>query len=226
MTHTDKIAIIDAAQTFLFVPGDRPERFDKAIASGADVVVIDLEDAVAPDAKNVARTAVARWISPVKPVMLRVNACDTSWFEDDLALARERGILGILLPKAEPNAATARVAETSPTVALIESARGVAGMLELGSDHPGMCRFALGDIDLSLDLGITASPAIFDPIRLQMVVVSRLRGLAPPIDGVSLNIDGGGEARCPPGEIHRLLRKACNTPTAGECDRRGVSAER
>ena len=72
------------ARSWLFVPGNRPERFEKALASGADAVIVDLEDAVAPADKGAAREAVAAWLSPDRPVYLRINAADTEWFEDDL----------------------------------------------------------------------------------------------------------------------------------------------
>jgi citrate lyase subunit beta/citryl-CoA lyase len=181
------VSLIDAACTFLFVPGDRPERFDKAVAARADIVVIDLEDAVAPGAKAAARATVARWLRTGQPVMLRVNACGTPWFEEDLKIAQHDGVLGIMLPKAEAGPATKRVAKLVPTVALVETARGVAIMTRLDGRNSGVRRLALGDIDLALDLGLGSNGAILDPIRLQMVVASRVLHLAPPIAGVTVN---------------------------------------
>ena len=64
-------------RSYLFVPGNRPERFDKALASGADAVIVDLEDAVPPDQKDAARAMVAAWLSAAKPVVVRINAADT-----------------------------------------------------------------------------------------------------------------------------------------------------
>ena len=81
-----------APVSYLFVPATRPERFDKALAAGADRVIIDLEDAVAPDDKNSAREALAAWLSKDVSVAIRINSADTSWFSDDLVLcAREGG---------------------------------------------------------------------------------------------------------------------------------------
>jgi citrate lyase subunit beta / citryl-CoA lyase len=177
---------IDTARTFLFVPSDRPDRFDKARDSGADIVVIDLEDAVAPSAKSRARAQVAAWLTPEKRVMVRLNGCGTSWFEEDMALARLPGVLGVMLPKAEPGPSTARVAQAVPTVALIESAIGVAGLGQLVHAELGVRRLALGALDLSLDLGITAGTEALDPIRLQMVVASRVAGLPAPIEGLTV----------------------------------------
>ena len=74
-------------RSYLFVPGDRPERFEKACAAGADVVILDLEDAVAAENKQAARNLVAEWLStpPAVPVMVRVNGVDTEWLDEDLA---------------------------------------------------------------------------------------------------------------------------------------------
>ncbi|MEO8009080.1 MAG: aldolase/citrate lyase family protein, partial [Betaproteobacteria bacterium] len=89
------------ARSYLFVPGDRPDRFDKACAAGADWVIVDLEDAVPPEKKNEARTAIGNWLSSQRRVVLRINADTTEWFRDDLGLARGAGVAGIILPKAE-----------------------------------------------------------------------------------------------------------------------------
>lgn len=174
---------ISAARTFLFVPGDRPERFGKAEAAGADIVILDLEDAVAPDAKTVARGAVAAWLDHARNVLVRINAYGTPWFERDLELWKRPGLLGFMLPKAEPGDALDRVAGLKPTVALIESASGVAGV-DAVAHVPGVARLAFGTIDLSLDLE-TSAPEVLVPIGVQLVVASRAAGIAAPIDGVT-----------------------------------------
>ncbi|RYG06615.1 MAG: CoA ester lyase, partial [Burkholderiales bacterium] len=78
-------------RSYLFVPGDRPERFPKALASGAGAVILDLEDAVAPDAKDAARRDVAAWLAsgPVADVHVRINASGTPWFDDDLQMCAD-----------------------------------------------------------------------------------------------------------------------------------------
>ncbi len=90
------------SRSYLFVPGNRPERFDKACAAGADAVIVDLEDAVPPEEKNAAREAVARWLSPEQAVLIRINSADSEWFRADVELCRMPGVAGIVLPKAEP----------------------------------------------------------------------------------------------------------------------------
>ena len=93
-------------RSFLFVPGNRPERFSKALASGADSVIIDLEDAVPPDNKAAARETVRHWLSAHseladRGLVLRINAIDTPWFTDDLALCRLPGVAALMLAETE-----------------------------------------------------------------------------------------------------------------------------
>src|ERR1700745_4216462 len=89
------------AYTWLFVPGDRPDRFAKAAASGADAIIIDLEDAIAPDRKAPVRDVLSRDGLPDAPILLRVNGTATEWFAGDVTAALALGIDGLLLPKAE-----------------------------------------------------------------------------------------------------------------------------
>src|SRR5258708_27047369 len=88
-------------RSYLFVPGNRPERFEKAWQSGADVVILDLEDAVQSAHKDLARQAVAAWLKPERPVYVRINGTSTPWFERDLEVAGMPGVLGGVLPQAE-----------------------------------------------------------------------------------------------------------------------------
>jgi citrate lyase subunit beta/citryl-CoA lyase len=175
------------ARALLFVPGDRPERFDKACASGADAVIVDLEDAVAPDAKPRARDAIARWLTAERRIWLRLNARSTPWFEDDLALARHPGVAGIVLPKVEA-ADDLRQLMGMRTIALIESARGIANVDAIASSA-GVERLAFGSIDFAHDLAIPGEREALLFFRSRLVLASRLAGLAAPIDGVTVAID-------------------------------------
>jgi len=181
VTPSERIA---AAHTLLFVPADRPDRFDKALASGADLVIVDLEDAVAPANKAQARANIAAWLDATKPVLIRVNAADSADFAADIALTTHVGVMGLVIPKAISGTALANVAATKPTVALVESAEGVVGLAAIAAT-PGVVRLAIGAIDLAGDLGLGAEDSLVDPIRLQMTIASRLSGLAAPIDGVT-----------------------------------------
>lgn len=175
---------IASTRHFLFVPATRPERFDKAVASGADLVILDLEDAVPPADKDSARDNVRNWLEAGGQALVRINAADSVWFADDLSLLAHPGMVGVMLPKAEPGAALEQVGRQTCVLALVESAAGVAGMREVAAT-PGVVRLALGTIDLALDLGLAGDDTLLDPVRLQMTVVSRAAQLAAPVEGVS-----------------------------------------
>jgi citrate lyase subunit beta / citryl-CoA lyase len=183
-----------APRAYLFVPADRPERFAKARASGADAVIVDLEDAVAPDAKPRARDALAAALDEAAPLIVRVNAAGTPWFDDDLELCRHPGVAAVMLPKADGIDAVCHAFETSfkDVLPIIESARGIEEARAIAR-VPGVTRLAFGSIDLAVDLGIDCAPdgaeAELQPYRAQVVLASRLGGLAAPADGVSIALD-------------------------------------
>lgn len=182
------------ARSFLFVPGNRPERFTKALASGADAVIIDLEDAVPLDAKATARDALlAAWpdfgADQRTRLLVRVNPAGTLWHEADLAAAAcLQGLGALMLPKAETPQHIAHAGQVSglPVLPLIESAEGV-GQMDLIARTPGVLRLVLGHIDLQADLGLScgADEAELAPVRLALVVASRRAGLPSPVDGVT-----------------------------------------
>lgn len=179
-------------KTFLFVPGNRPERFDKACAAGADAVILDLEDAVAPPGKDAARDAVRRWLEEGGRAWLRVNGTDTPWHEADLALLGLSGVLGVLLPKAERSGelqALARLVRAgTPLVPLVETALGLWNARELAS-VVGVQRLAFGSVDFQVDLSIQGDGDELLFARSQLVLASRAAGVLPPIDGVTVAID-------------------------------------
>lgn len=170
--------------TALYVPGSRPDRFDKAVASGADVVIIDLEDAVAPTDKPAARIAVEQWYGNAThevPVQLRINAFGTPWFDEDVALAgRLRGI-EVRVPKVESVEAIPRLPGV-PVCALIETALGLERAFDIAR-APEVSSIALGDNDLAGDLG-SSSVAVLDWARIRLVVAARAAGLPAPMMSV------------------------------------------
>jgi citrate lyase subunit beta/citryl-CoA lyase len=124
-------------RSLLFVPGDRPDRFTKAAASGADALILDLEDSVAPERKGDARIAVREWLARERRVrtFVRVNPLDSGLIEYDLAAVLEGSPDGLVLPKAE-GAVSVR--------ALVERAGGVAPpILPIATETPAAI-FELG----------------------------------------------------------------------------------
>jgi citrate lyase subunit beta/citryl-CoA lyase len=181
-------------RSYLFVPADRPERFAKAFASGADAVIFDLEDAVAPNAKDAARRALTEWLSGVpdvarRPVAVRINAAGTDGHDDDIAACRAGGIEAIMVPKSERTDALALIAAATgkPLIALIESALGLDNVRAI-AQAPSVTRLAFGSIDFQLDMQIAGDGEEMLAFRSQIVLASRVAGLPPPVDGVSTAI--------------------------------------
>jgi len=170
-------------RSYLFVPGNRPERFAKAIASGAGAVILDLEDAVAPEAKPAARNAVCQWLREhAGAAWVRINGSDTEFFEEDLRVLAGVRALGVMLPKAE-----SALELGMPVIPLIESAVGLWNALEIARG-PRVERLAFGSVDFQLDAGIQGEEEALLFARSQLVLVSRIARLASPIDGVTVQI--------------------------------------
>ncbi len=176
----------------LFVPGHRPERFGNAASSGADAVILDLEDAVAPDLKDSARKAVVSHGITAVPVIVRINARSTPWFADDLAALSRASVSGIMLAKAESASDIAaihtRLRRDIPVIPLVETARGVAELPSLLS-APSVSVAAFGSLDFCVDLGCSSSWEALLLARSEIVLRSRLAGLPSPLDGVTTCLD-------------------------------------
>ena len=190
------------ATTWLFVPGTRPDRFARALGSGADAVILDLEDAVAPESKEEARHHVAEWLAEDGAAWVRVNGAATIWHEQDLALLMgTRGLLGLVVPKAEDAEALrsikTRLAHRDGAgglVALVESATGIHRAVELATSK-GVDRLAFGSIDFALDISAehTTDSLLF--ARSMLVIASRVAGLPAPLDGVTAQLNDPGRLR-------------------------------
>lgn len=171
----------------LFVPGDRPERFAKAADSGADAVILDLEDAVAAKDKPRARAAVAAHGLSDVPVILRVNDPRGAEGQADLEVLAEVRPDAVMVPMAETPAMLEAVRAHLPGVSLIPLIETAAGIENAGA----LCRVAgvlcpaFGSLDLARDLGISPShPVVMDHARVRLVLAARAAGVAPPLDGV------------------------------------------
>lgn len=192
------------ARTFLFVPANRPERIGKALASGADVVIVDLEDAVAAQDKLAARLALLAWLDahPDERVTVRVNAADTQWHEEDLQTCRHPGIAGVMLPKADSAVQVEHVHDTSgkPVLCIVETALGIDTLAQV-AEAQGCVRLAFGKLDLAVELDLVPDESdpeelVFLPWRAMLVLASQRAGLPAPIDGVFTAIgDEHGLAR-------------------------------
>ena len=190
-----------SATTFPFVPGDRPDRFAKAVESGADLVILDLEDAVAPENKGDALHAVIDALGAAPAgvqaqirAIVRINSHALYMGLEVAALGRlvgqpDHGLLGIMLPKTETADEVEAVSRLLgvPVIPLLETAAGVVNANEIARAE-GVSRLAFGAVDFARDLDAT-EPAVFDFARAQIVMASRAAGLDAPIDSPCVSID-------------------------------------
>jgi citrate lyase subunit beta/citryl-CoA lyase len=191
-------------RSLLFVPADRPERFAKALACGADAVIVDLEDAVAPDRKIAARENLRQWLTTTtRPVIVRINAIDTPWFADDAALCRSPRISAVMLAKTERAEDLSAIDGDARLVPLIESAAGFAAIRSIAS-APRVFRLAFGAIDFQLDMNMQANREELMVYRSEFVLASRLANIEPPIDSPSTSIDDTEAVEAEAQHAHRM----------------------
>jgi citrate lyase subunit beta/citryl-CoA lyase len=178
----------------LFVPGNRPERFEKAAVSGADAIIIDLEDAVPAAAKDLARASLRVDFTKL-PLLVRVNGPGTAWHADDLVAVSKLPFAAIIVPKTEIDGFTGSSesvlfgpARRHPVIALIETARGISEARQIAA-LPSVARVAFGSIDYCADVGCAHTRDALLTARSELVLASRLAGKLPPIDGVTTTLD-------------------------------------
>ena len=181
-------------RSYLFVPATQPERIKKALASDADAIIIDLEDAVPLSEKDKVRDSVLKVLheleNPVKAIYLRINDLLTAFWREDVSLLKEYPFAGIVLPKTNTKEDIEEienfVPENQHIIPLIETAQGVLSVKSIASTSRRIKRLAFGAIDYSLDLGINLSITQNELIYLRSMIAisSRAYGLLPPIDTV------------------------------------------
>ncbi len=181
-------------RSLLFVPGSRPERIAKALNAGADAVVVDLEDAVAPHAKDAARASVLSELSAEGRFAVRVNALETEWGRDDAdALAgHPHAPTFVMLPKAESagqiDVLTAALGDQAAggVVPIIESALGLRHAWEICAAD-GVKAVLFGGGDMAADLGVAMDWEPLFLARSQVVAACAAAGV-PAVDVPYLNV--------------------------------------
>lgn len=190
MTSTIPPAI---ARSWLLLPADKSERFDAAVDSEMDVVVLDVEDGCRQSEKERARREVRQWLEAGNHAWLRINDVRSpEWEKDLMALGHCEGLDGVMLAKTENPEhvalTAARLPEGTPIVALVESADGLAQATEIARAE-SVVRLAFGIGDYRRDTGIGSSQIALAYTRSQFVVSSRVARVAPPIDGPTISND-------------------------------------
>jgi citrate lyase subunit beta / citryl-CoA lyase len=183
-------------RSYLYVPGSDPRRIEKALASEADAVILDLEDAVAPNRKEEARTTVAEVLRSEheKPVFVRVNAPDSVLAEEDVEAVAGPRLAGLRLPKTESPESVRRVAQWLENLGgeaglqcLIESALGLEFAFEIARAHEKVVGMSLGEADLAADLGVRGDAGLLYA-RSRLVAATRAAGLPGPVQSVYTNV--------------------------------------
>jgi citrate lyase beta subunit len=211
------VATLATARSFLFVPGNDPGKLRKALASGADAVVADLEDAVVASEKDGARETVADALrGAAEPLRLvRVNGAGTPWHDDDVALLGDLELDGVVLPKATPEAVAGLGGLGLPVVAIAETPAGLRRAYETAC-APAVVALLLGAVDLGLALGLEARPDALELLfaRSSLVLDSAAAGIRAPIDRVWTDVrDADGlEHDCRLARSLGLRAKACIHP--------------
>jgi citrate lyase subunit beta/citryl-CoA lyase len=191
------------ARSLLYVPGDRPDRVTKAVRSGADAVILDLEDGVAPDRKEHARGTVAATLAAGAgvPLWVRIDARHVA--VDVAAVVTRAAPAGLVIPMAEPGllgqvdelvsaaeAASGLRPGSVPVLALLETALGVVDVLAVARS-PRVIRLGLGEADLAGELGLRPDSARTElwSIRSAVVVASAAAGIHRPVGPVHATLD-------------------------------------
>jgi citrate lyase subunit beta/citryl-CoA lyase len=181
-------------RSLLFVPGDRPDMAAKANRSEPDAVVLDLEDAVAPDHKDDARAALAESVANVvgsgdAAVLVRVNPPASEWFADDVALLPLAGVSGVVVPKLDAARDVAMIGDATggvPVVAGLETVRGIADARDVLVGPVGACYFGAEDYIADLGGVRTDDNAEVAVARSLVPIAARLAGI-PAFDQVVLD---------------------------------------
>jgi citrate lyase subunit beta / citryl-CoA lyase len=182
-----------AYRSYLYVPAHQAHRVDKAYASAADAVVLDLEDAVPFSHKDAARAAAAELLAqaPPKPTSVRVNSISSGRCRDDVFAVAQPGLSAVRLPKVESPEQIAQVAEwldeahcDAEIQLLIESAHALENAYRLATASPRVGLLGLGEGDLRADLRTGVDEATLDATRARCVIASRAAGLDSPPQSV------------------------------------------
>jgi citrate lyase subunit beta/citryl-CoA lyase len=173
------------ARSWLLINGAQSDRFAAAARSRADVVVLDIEDAVAPKDKLAARGAVARWLSEGNADWVRINGFGTPWWADDLEMLAGTSVGGVMLAMVESVdhvTETAKRLPNVPIVALVETARGLERITEIAAAK-GTFRLAFGIGDFRRDTGFGENPATLAYARSRFTIAAKAAHLPGAIDG-------------------------------------------
>jgi citrate lyase subunit beta/citryl-CoA lyase len=216
------------SRSWLLASAASEENFAPALASEADSVVFDIEDAVPTESKPEARERVVEALSSGMTAWVRVNGIETDYWADDLAaLSRAPGLRGVMLAMTEkPEQVThtaMRLQAGTPVLALVESALGIENATAIAS-APGTFRLAFGVGDFRRDTGASDDPMALAYARAKLVVASRVGQLPGPIDGPTVGALGDELLdACKVTASMGMTGKLCLRPEAADTINKGLS---
>ena len=180
----------EISRSWLLFAATKPESFDKALASGTDQLVLDVEDAVDPKAKPQALVDVIAWLEAGNKAWVRINDYTTPfWAADVAALKGVKNLQGVMLAKVEDasqvEATFDALGGETPVVALVESALGIEEARNIACAR-GTFRLAFGSGDYRRDTGTAADDMAMLYPRSRLVTASRIGHLPGPIDGPTI----------------------------------------
>ena len=182
--------VMKSARSYLFVPANRVERFENALNTDADAVIIDLEDAVPVELKQSSRDALAAWLQnhPEHQVMIRVNSSQTEWFLADIELAKFPNVSAIVLPKTESSAEIEAVLQIREVgiFPLIETPLGLANVRQIACAKQ-VIALMFGTIDFQLEMNMNGGYLELLSFRNEIVLASQLAKIQAPVDGVTVD---------------------------------------
>lgn len=189
------MSIYDTGITALFSPADRPERASKALEGPADLVILDLEDAVGFNDKDSARAELRGLLhgtSRSSGIVIRINDPASNLGSEDIkelvGLNQDTTLpeIAVMIPKFSVSTKLEQLPEDITVIGLIESAEAVRDLHKIAS-HPAIHRLALGAVDLSTELGCDIDSATMATVRSQLVVASAAANLSAPLESPCVN---------------------------------------
>lgn len=214
------------ARSWLLVNAAQPERFEVADKSQADIVILDIEDAVAPKDKDAARANAVRWLESGKSDWVRINGVGSPWWSSDLAALAETGVGGIMLAMVE---SVDHIIETAaripdvPIVALVETALGLENLAEIASAKSTF-RLAFGIGDFRRDTGFGEDPATLAYARSRFTIAAKAAQLPSAIDGPVIGNHPGKIAQATAVSVEfGMTGKICLTPEQCPAVNQGLS---
>ncbi len=229
MESKDRLKFVRSA---LYVPASNARALEKARGLDADMLILDLEDAVPVDGKADARLAAVRYVAagaPGKLLAIRVNSADSRWFDDDISALKDCRADLFVLPKVEEARTIDRIWRNfgAPLLAMVETPAGLYAAREVAAHH-AVAGLIAGTNDIAADTGIKPGPLRQGmELALQTIVLAAAASAKPRFDGVCNRLDDmdGFDAECAQGAVYGFTGKTLIHPNQVEIANRAFGPD-